>query len=490
MSEHNSQSCVSDASMATNSSSEPVVVVSTKVQVTDPTPNDLNKNGNGKISDWFSSRRSVAEIKVFAMRKETESVKGLNATPVIWVPVTDTQMMCASVRSSDIMDRSQLAKTTQLVTEADQIRDDAPGQIDFWPARVLATTTSTKPAPSSTVGKTKGRWEVVEDWRSATVKDIKDKVVKQLNCTHFGAAARYGRPALRALVAPSHYARVSEVAKQLGLQFARVTAPNMPAGKLTVKAITGCNEALAGVTRTAIEFITSEFKATIGRVDDSPGAVSVVVYTDRKLTAVDAFSYLSEDGFRIAFAPSAGHDYSISNKEIEDNLATFPVPEPKVVAEGASAGSEDEVAAMHTVMEHLRSVVSDTHENAMTATKKTYKSWSALGLSREVVTEAMQVMKDLYSNLGDSLTAREEYGVWANTCPTPAAVAAVASSHAKVGSDRLTRELQKELPPAKLAAVAEERSRQIHHTHPQPLSRTYADAARRRPADKQVTHRK
>jgi len=510
MAEHNSSSCaepVSSEESGTEEQADLVTIldrngVPCPVQSVDPVPPQntvpsVTHTGDvcSRFRSWITLRNTTQDLKIFQLRNALGTVKGLGTTQPIWVPVADTNMMCASVRGSDIVDQNQLVTTTQLVLGADQIRDDAPGQVDFWPARkfsATATTTSSptaKPTSTSTSGKDKGRWEVVDRWKSATVATIKTEITSRLQCSHFGAAARFGRPALRALVTSRDYAKVAAVAHELGLQFARVTAPNMSAAKLTVKAVTGTNEALAHVARTATDFIVNEFQATLGRVDDSPGSVSVVVYTDRKLTAVDAFSYLTEDGFRVAFAPSAGHDCTITNKEIDDNLATFPQPPTQVIIPAVTTGTENNGAQVHAVAVGEGNIENNTHEQAITATKKTYKSWSALGQSQEVVKQAMQAMKDLYTQHIGTPAAREHYALWANTCPTPAAVANAASLRG-LNVDRLAHELRQDLPPAKLAAVAEERSRQAHNPQSQPARRSYADAARRRPADKQVTHRK
>lgn len=445
------------------------------------------------FKDWISSLSSTDGTRIYQTKQLIKGVKGLFSEPH-WAMVENTNMLVAKVTSSEILDMTKLKATTQLVVVAPtrQLVGGELGQVDLWPDRMA--------------NKDGRGWETASEWKDKTLDELRLKLPANFQVLKYGATTRFGRPALRVQLAPKDYMRVAAVAADMQLQFARVSPPNVTAAMLTVKATSGPNEGLPDVLKNACDYIKERYGATFGRADYGPGTVSVVVYTEKVCVAADAFSHLTTDGFRVAFAPTAAGASSIPASEVDEFVSRLPEPgnfdagDEIDRAEGtastsASAGDARMAADREYIVENAKSVNEETakaYEAAIKATKKMVRAWGALRMSTEVVDQTKSVIEKLYKAAVEDFADLENYAAWTNTCPTPAAIEEYAREK-KVDTEPLRLALTARLAKPSANAIAETTyagRNAAKGASAATTQRTYADVAKRRTAAASTKYQK
>lgn len=334
----------------------------------------------------------------------------IDSSIVVWSGVPGTTIQSALIQQVNIKSETELRTAGVLVlNENSWIRGDHEGQVDFLPARVRD-------------GK---KWVLPDMYKDYTFEQLRKRVSETFGATRFAAHSYWGRPAIRAVIPPNKYTQLVELAKEIGMEFRRVSESPVSVAKLTVKVVKGSVTELPFAVATEVAGIKQQYPtAGFGKQTHLRGQVEVLVYIDHKLKVSDHRSAMT-DGIRRTFTTSfertGGAELGKEADEIADAFL-LGVEEDKEdeAAEGDADIADADIA--DRAEKGFRRAALEAEADSL---RRAVASWKALCLPVEVGKAALAVLKAEREANEVSLKdveAIEERASYLALCPTPAMI--------------------------------------------------------------------
>lgn len=352
--------------------------------------------------------------------------KGKPHPSLVWSKVEETGLLCAVADPLVTADfHTIVASSVAAMPQDEWALTREAGAVDFFPAR--RRTSDNRHTTVERYASLENGKEMI-DCLLATVKS-------RIPFTKWSVFAYWGRIALRVIVPKDVYHLVPEVARDLELQFERVSPSPISVAKLVIRNVSGNYDEIAIHVNEAQRKVRQLYNnVSWGKVEGTSSETSFLVYIAEVLTIKDHFATL-KDGIRTVFTTSfTERNDTESIMKAVDQITTTWVRVDHLSDSDSDCADQDMAAPKPSEEERQADktlsidFINEAIDAARKALKKTALSWNLLRLPHDLKLSALDVldkkrnlaMADRTHSLHDSA---DMYAAWLNSCPTPADIA-------------------------------------------------------------------